>query len=72
MSEVAEHVVTLVLPRSARADVSIAVDGHTVTVTGSGGYRHEVAMSPEADTAHLDAQLYRGYLELRAPHLSGQ
>jgi hypothetical protein len=68
----AEHVVAVVVPRSAQSGLSVAVRGHTVTVTGAGGYRHEIALSPDADAEHLDAQLYRDFLELRAPHLPGQ
>ena len=72
MSETAEHVVAVVVPRSARSGLSVVVRGHTVTVTGGGGYRHVIALSPDADAEHLDAQLYRDFLELRAPHLPGQ
>lgn len=71
MNDAEQHVVTLVVPHTARADLSVAVRGQTVIVSGP-GFRREVAMSPEADTEHLDTQLYRDFLELRAPHRSDQ
>lgn len=71
VSDAEQHVVTLVVPRTARDGLSVDVRGQTIVVSGP-GFRREVAMSPEADTAHLDAQLYRDFLELRAPHRSDQ
>jgi HSP20 family molecular chaperone IbpA len=60
-------VVTITLPSGLRDDLSVTVREHTVTVTAAGGYRREIVLPPEAETAHLHAQLYDAFLELRAP-----
>jgi HSP20 family molecular chaperone IbpA len=59
-------VVTLVVPSRARDDLSVAVRERIVTVSAP-GYRRELPLSAEADTGRLHAQLYGGFLELRAP-----
>lgn len=63
-------VVTVVVPRTARDDLIVSIREHTVTVSGSGGYRHEVALPAEADARHVHARLYDEFLELRAPRAS--
>lgn len=60
-------VVTVRVPTTCAADLSITVAGSEVRVLGPDGFRHEVKM-PDADLERLQAQLYRGILELRAPH----
>jgi hypothetical protein len=60
-------VVTVALPDDRREIPAVWAREHTVVVTASGGYRHEVALSPEADMERLHAQLFGRYLELRAP-----
>lgn len=59
-------VVTLVVPDRARDELSVAVSEHTVTVSAP-GYLRELPLSADADPEHLHAQLYGGFLELRAP-----
>jgi HSP20 family molecular chaperone IbpA len=60
-------VVTVRVPPTSAADLSITVTGSEVRVLGPQGFRHEV-MIPAADLERLQAQLFRGILELRAPH----
>jgi hypothetical protein len=60
-------VVTVRVPTTTAADLSLTIAAGMVRVLGPGGFRHEVAM-PEADLERLQAELYRGILELRAPH----
>jgi HSP20 family molecular chaperone IbpA len=60
-------VVTVRVPTTSAADLSITVADSEVRVLGPDGFRHEVTL-PEADLERLQAQLYRGILELRAPH----
>lgn len=60
-------VVTIVVPRTAREDLAVSIREHEVTISGSGDYRHEVALPPEADADRVRAQLYDEFLELRAP-----
>jgi HSP20 family molecular chaperone IbpA len=56
------------VPCTDIADLSLALDGHQVVVTAPGGFRHELALPAEADMSGLGVELYRGILELRAPH----
>ena len=63
-------VLTVVVPRTARDALTVSIREHTVTVSGPGDYRHEVALPAEADVGHLHAQLYDEFLELRAPRTS--
>lgn len=60
-------VVTVRVPTTSAADLSITAAGSEVRVLGPDGFRHEVKM-PDADLERLQAQLYRSILELRAPH----
>jgi hypothetical protein len=43
---------------------------HTVYVTGPGGFAHELELPLEADMDKLEIELFRGFLELRAPRRS--
>jgi HSP20 family molecular chaperone IbpA len=61
-------VMTCRVPCTDIADLSLAVDGHQVVVTAPHGFRHELALPAEADMSGLGVELYRGILELRAPH----
>ena len=40
---------------------------HTIEVVGPDGFRHDLEFPLEADMSHLDVELYRGILEVRAP-----
>jgi HSP20 family molecular chaperone IbpA len=61
-------VITCLVPCTDIADLSLTVDGHHVVVTAPHGFRHELALPAEADMSRLGGELYRGILELRAPH----
>lgn len=60
-------VVTLRVPATDGSQLSVGVAEHTLTISGPDGFHRELTMSREADMRHLQAQLYRGILELRAP-----
>jgi len=72
MADAVSHIVTLRIPASARDELAVSRRGHEITVTGPGGYRHTLVLSADADVEHLDVQIYRDVLELRAPHLPDQ
>jgi HSP20 family molecular chaperone IbpA len=60
-------VVTVRVPTTSAEELSITAIGSAVRVIGPGEFRHQVTME-NADLTRLHAQLYRGILELRAPH----
>jgi HSP20 family molecular chaperone IbpA len=60
-------VVTVRVPAVTARDLTIIAIGNMVRVVGPGDFRHEVTFV-DADLDRLHAQLYRGILELRAPH----
>ena len=60
-------VVTCVVPCADLADLELVVRDHTVAVTGPAGFRHELELPGEADMEALTVELYKGFLELRAP-----
>ena len=60
-------VVTVRVPTTSADELSITAIGSAVRVIGPGDFRHQVLME-NADLDRLQAQLYRGILELRAPH----
>jgi hypothetical protein len=39
---------------------------HTIDVEGL-GFRHELALPEEADMEHLEVELHKHFLEIRAP-----
>jgi HSP20 family molecular chaperone IbpA len=61
-------VITCRVPCTDLSQLSLALDGHQVVVTVPDGFRHELALPAEADMSRLGVELYRGILELRAPH----
>jgi HSP20 family molecular chaperone IbpA len=61
-------VVTVLVPTVSAEELSITAIGNAVRVIGPGEFRHQVTMA-NADLDRLHAQLYRGILELRAPHV---
>jgi HSP20 family molecular chaperone IbpA len=60
-------VITIRVPTSSADDLAVTAIGRLVRVIGPDDFRHEVTMA-DADLDRLHAQLYRGILELRAPH----
>jgi HSP20 family molecular chaperone IbpA len=60
-------VTTVRVPTTSAEELSITAIGRIVRVIGPDEFRHEVTMA-DADLDRLHAQLYRGILELRAPH----
>jgi HSP20 family molecular chaperone IbpA len=60
-------VVTCRVPCARIEELSLAVEGFTVTVKGPDGFRHELELPIDADMDRLGVELYRGVLELRAP-----
>jgi HSP20 family molecular chaperone IbpA len=60
-------VMTIRVPASSADDLTVTASGGVVRVIGPEDFRHEVTMI-NADLERLHAQLYRGILELRAPH----
>jgi hypothetical protein len=60
-------VVTVTIARDHREEVAVMVREHTVTISAANGYRHDVRLPLEADSARLHAELYDCHLELRAP-----
>jgi hypothetical protein len=60
-------VVTVALPAECGDLPAVWACEHTVRVTGSGNYVHEVRLPLEADMERLHVQLYDCFLELRAP-----
>lgn len=63
-------VVTCRVPCSNVEHLELDVLGHTVYVTGPGGFAHELELPLEADMDKLEIELFRGFLELRAPRRS--
>ncbi len=61
-------VVTCRVPCSDLAQLTLTVADQSVVVTGPGGFRHELEL-PDADLDGLSVELFRSYLELRAPRL---
>ncbi|MGN6431216.1 MAG: hypothetical protein ACTHNB_10865 [Gaiellaceae bacterium] len=61
-------VITIRVHTSSADELAVTAGGSMVRVVGPGGFRHEVTMA-DADLDRLHAQLYRGILELRAPHI---
>ena len=60
-------VITIRVPTTSGDELAVTARGSVVRVIGPGDFRHEVTMA-DADLDRLNAQLYRGILELRAPH----
>jgi HSP20 family molecular chaperone IbpA len=60
-------VVTCAVPCAELDELELVVRDHTVAVTGPAGFRHELELPDEADMRALTVELYKGFLELRAP-----
>jgi HSP20 family molecular chaperone IbpA len=64
-------VVTLPVPTTDARELSVSIDGHVVRVLGPGEFRREVNLPAGADGGRLQAGLFAGILELRAPRDAG-
>ena len=62
-------VVTCHVPCVDLDRLSLSVEGHTVSVTGPGDFRHELELPPESDMERLGVEVFKGILELRAPRV---
>jgi hypothetical protein len=60
-------VVTCSVPCEDLAKLELKPLDHTIEVVGPDGFRHDLEFPLEADMSHLDVELYRGILEVRAP-----
>jgi hypothetical protein len=60
-------VVTCSVPVSDLEQLELTPHDHTIVITGPNGYRHDVELPEEADLDHLEVELYKRFLELRAP-----
>jgi hypothetical protein len=59
-------VVTCRVPCSHLDDLDVTPRDHTIDVEGL-GFRHELALPEEADMEHLEVELHKHFLEIRAP-----
>ena len=60
-------VVTCEVPCERLDELELTVAGQTVSVAGPDGFRHELELPEDADMSGLTAELFKGFLELRAP-----
>ena len=63
-------VVTCPVPCSELAKLELTPLDHTIEITGPDGFRHDLELPPEADMSHLDVEVFKGILEVRAPHVT--
>jgi hypothetical protein len=60
-------VMTCEVPCERLDELELTVVGHTVAVAGPDGFRHELELPEDADMSRLTVELFKGFLELRAP-----
>jgi hypothetical protein len=48
-------------------EFDLTVAGQTVYVVGPDGFRHELELPEDAEMSRLAVELFKGFLELRAP-----
>jgi hypothetical protein len=60
-------VITCRVPCTDLDDLELTQADHTVAVRGPGGYRHELELPAEADMGRLEIELFKEFLEIRAP-----
>ena len=60
-------VVTCEVPCKQLDELDLTVVGQTVFVAGPDGFRHELELPEDADMSGLTVELFKGFLELRAP-----
>jgi hypothetical protein len=59
-------VVTCRVPFSHLADLDVTPRDHTIDVEGL-GFRRTLTLPEEADVEHLEVELHKHFLEIRAP-----
>jgi HSP20 family molecular chaperone IbpA len=60
-------VVTCAVPCERLDELDLTVAGQTVYVVGPDGFRHELELPEDAEMSRLAVELFKGFLELRAP-----
>jgi hypothetical protein len=60
-------VVTCPVPVSDLELLELNPHDHTIVITGPNGFRHDLELPEEADLDRLEVELYKHFLELRAP-----
>ena len=60
-------VVTCAVPCADLEKLELVVSDHTVAVTGPAGFQHQLELPGDAHMRALTVELYKGFLELRAP-----
>ena len=60
-------VVTCQVPCERLDELDLTVVGQTVSVVGPHGFQHELQLPADADVSELMVELFKGFLELRAP-----
>jgi len=61
------YVVTCSVPSTDLDELNLRVIGHTIWVTGPGGFREELQVPDDADLDRLEVELHKHFLEFRAP-----
>jgi hypothetical protein len=62
-------VVTCPVPCDDLTELELTPLDHTIEVIGPGGFHHDLELPLDADMSHLQVELFKGILEVRAPHL---
>jgi hypothetical protein len=60
-------VLTCRVPVGELDELELTTVDHTLTIAGPAGYTHQLELPPEADTERLEIELYKHFLEVRAP-----
>jgi hypothetical protein len=60
-------VVTCPVPCDDLAKLQLRQLDHMIEVDGPEGFHHDLQLPLEADMSHLEVELYKGILEVRAP-----
>ena len=60
-------VVTCSVPSSSLDELVLTHTDHTIAVTGPDGFEHELELPEGADMERLEIELYKHFLEVRAP-----
>jgi hypothetical protein len=60
-------VVTCRVPVGELDELELTPVDHTLSIVGPAGYTHELELPEEADMERLEVELYKHFLEVRAP-----